>query len=90
MINITDLNDYKDFVEQYNKETEEYNARVDSYLEEINNNLAELGKSVDTILTEQERQRIENMTIKELQIEMLRNLGEMRAELKKAMERWDR
>ena len=83
MINITDLKEYEKNREQYNKETEEFNARIESYLKEINEN-------VNYILTEQERQRIENMTLKELQIEMLRNLDEMRAELKKAMERWDR
>lgn len=83
MINITDLKQYEKNREQYNKKTEEFNARIESYLKEINEN-------VNYILTEQERQRIENMTLKELQIEMLRNLDEMRAELKKAMERWDR
>lgn len=83
MINITDLKEYEKNREQCNKETEEFNARIESYLKEINEN-------VNYILTEQERQRIENMTLKELQIEMLRNLDEMRAELKKAMERWDR
>lgn len=82
MINITDLKEYEKNREQYNKETGEFNARIESYLKEINEN-------VNYILTEQERQRIENMTLKELQIEMLRNLDEMRTELKKVAERWE-
>lgn len=81
MINITDLKQYEKNREQYNKETEEFNARIESYLKEINEN-------INYILTEQERQRYEQMTMTELVQEMLENQKNMRETLNKMLEKW--
>lgn len=61
-------------LKNYKNENEEFYAKLDRDLEEIKSNL-------NYVLTEQEKQRIQNMTITELQTEMLRVLHEMRMDL---------
>lgn len=63
-------------LEDYQIENEEFYAKLNRDLEEIKSNL-------NYVLTEQEKQRIQNMSLEEVQTEMLRVLGEMRMDLDK-------
>ena len=69
MENLTNIKDYK-------KENEDfYNS--------MNQKLDYLLQQQKDILTEQEKQRIHNMTIEEVQTEMLRVLHEMKLDINK-------
>lgn len=61
-------------IEDYKEENEEYNARIEGYLEELN-------KNIKYVLSEQEKQRLNQMTITEVQTEMLRVLHCMKCDL---------
>lgn len=60
--------------DNYKIENEEFYIKLNKDLDEIKSNL-------NYVLSEQEKQRIQNMTITELQTEMLRVLHEMRMDL---------
>lgn len=61
-------------IEDYKKENEEFYTKLNRDLEEIKSNL-------NYVLTEQEKQRLNQMTITEVQTEMLRVLHCMRMDL---------
>lgn len=61
-------------LEDYKEENEEFYEKVDRDLEEIK-------KNIKYVLSEQEKQRIQNMTIEEVQTEMLRVLHCMKMDL---------
>lgn len=61
-------------IEDYKKENEEFYTKLYGDLEEIK-------KNINYVLTEQEKQRIQNMTIEEVQTEMLRVLHCMKMDL---------
>jgi len=61
-------------IEDYKKENEEFYTKLYGDLEEIK-------KNINYVLTEQEKQRIQNMTLEEVQTEMLRVLGNMKLDL---------
>lgn len=63
-------------LKNYKNENEEFYKKINDDLEEIKSN-------INYVLNEQEKQRIQNMTITEVQTEMLRVLGEMRLDLDK-------
>ncbi|SHH31414.1 hypothetical protein [Sporanaerobacter acetigenes] len=67
-------------LEDYQQENEEFYTKLNRDLEEIKSNLR-------YVLTEQEKQRLHNMTIEEVQTEMLRVLHEMKLDLNEILKK---
>lgn len=65
------------------KMIKDYRKDNDDFYENIKNDMKEIRKSLNYVLTEQEKQRIESMTINELCNEILNNLHDMRNTIKK-------
>lgn len=68
-------------IEDYQTEREQIQEENEKFYKKIDKNLNEINKNIKYVLTEQEKQRLNQMTITEVQTEMLRVLGNMKLDL---------
>ena len=68
-------------IEDYQLEREQIKEENEEFYEKVNKDLDEIKSSLNYVLTEQEKQRLEQMTITEVQTEMLRLLHCMKMDL---------
>lgn len=88
MENLKFIEDYQKDYEDYITYVEEYNKSAEEHFKNIDANIKYLQSQMNCVLTEQEKQRYEQMTMTELIDEMLKIQKENREILNRINERW--